>query len=216
MMLSTGLVKGDLLLQWKWLKRLGGFAFQHHALNLTLQLPGLILPLIVSSLLTVKINAYFYTAWMVANLIFVIPNAFSMVLFAVGSPSPQSIKSKIKITLKSSLFIGIILSSLVFLTANFLLRMFGNDYSEQAGLSLRILTIGYFPVIIRVHYISICRINQKIARATRWMVAGCLLELSLATLGAHYGGLSGLCSGWVIAIIGEAILMFPKVYEAVK
>src|SRR5579859_6822009 len=52
------------------LRRMGGAALSHHAVNLSLQAPALILPVLVAALLSTTANAYFYTAWMVASVAF--------------------------------------------------------------------------------------------------------------------------------------------------
>src|SRR5205823_2688649 len=46
--------------QWGLLRKLGATALQHHLLNLTLQAPSLLIPLLVTVLLSAKDNAWFY------------------------------------------------------------------------------------------------------------------------------------------------------------
>ena len=48
--------------QWTLLRKLGSTALGHHALNLTLQAPSLVMPIIVTAILSARMNAYFYTA----------------------------------------------------------------------------------------------------------------------------------------------------------
>ena len=48
---------------------LGAVALTHHALNLALQGPGLVLPILVIALLFAEVNATFYVAWMIASLV---------------------------------------------------------------------------------------------------------------------------------------------------
>lgn len=67
------------------LRRLGGSALQHHTLNLSLQLPSLIMPLLVTVLLSATLNGYFYIASMFSSLVFLAPAAMSTVLYAAGS-----------------------------------------------------------------------------------------------------------------------------------
>ena len=85
--------------QWGLLRNLGRTALSHHALNLSLQLTGLVLPLLVTALLTVRMNAYFYTAWMIANLASVGPVALTTVLYAVVAADKAAIVPKISLTL---------------------------------------------------------------------------------------------------------------------
>jgi hypothetical protein len=70
-------------------------------------------------------------------------------------------------------------------------------------------------LIIKNHYISICRIQDRIAGAVLGILPGGILEVGAAALGAHFGGLAGLSAGWVAAIAIEALCMCPTVYKAV-
>ena len=97
-----------------------------------------------------------------------------------------------------------------------MLSLFGADYAEQAVWTLRVLLLAAFPLVIKYHYIAICRIQDRIARAMLGMLPGGLLELGAATLGAHLGGLTGLSAGWVIAISIESCFMFRTVAKTVR
>jgi hypothetical protein len=66
----------------------GREALQHHGLNLVLLGPGLFLPLVVTAMLSAEVNAYFYTAWMINNIVMFVPVALGTVLHAAGAESP--------------------------------------------------------------------------------------------------------------------------------
>jgi hypothetical protein len=70
-------------------------------------------------------------------------------------------------------------------------------------------------MIIKHHYIAISRIHSKVTRVALPVAIGSLLELGIAALGAHLGGLVGLSLGWVAAVCMEAVFMFPTVYRTV-
>lgn len=52
--------------------------------------------------------------------------------------------------------------------------------------------------------------------AASLITAAAILELSAVVLGAHFGSLSGLSLGWVIAVSIEAVVMFPTVFRAAR
>lgn len=188
--------------QWGLLRKLGFAALQHHLLNLMLQIPTLLLPVLVTALLSATMNAWFYVAWMIASFVFLVPNVLTIVLHAMNSAQQSTLAQKARVTIS----LGLVTS----LAANCL-----SSYAEQATLTLRILVLATFPLIIKYHYISICRIQDRIARALLGMLPGGLLELGAAVLGAHLGGLTGLSAGWVAAIYVESIFMFRTVYMTV-
>lgn len=212
--LSKGVLSKNFKPTGNWLRNYGRSAVSHHALNLTLQAPALILPLIVTAIISVSMNAFFYTAWMIAGFVFVVPTALTTVLYAVGSADPSALPQKIRMTLKFSFLIGTFAIIVMLISANQILTLFGSNYAEGAAWSLRILTIAVFPITIRIHYVTICRIHRQILRAAGWMALGGLLELTFASLGAAYGGLPGLCMGWLLAVFIESIFFMPTVYRA--
>jgi len=212
---KKGLPKIDYLPQWGLLRKLGFAALQHHLLNLTLQTPTLLLPVLVIALLSATMNAWFYVAWMIASFVFLVPNVLTIVLHAMNSAQQSTLAQKARVTISLGLVTSLVANCLLQLATKQVLSLFGSSYAEQAALTLRILVLAAFPLIIKYHYISIYRIQDRIARALLGMLPGGLLELAAAVLGARLGGLTGLSAGWVAAIYIESIFMFRTVYTTV-
>jgi hypothetical protein len=76
------------------------------------------------------------------------------------------------------------------------------------------LVLAVFPLIIKDHFVSLCRIDGRLARATVITATGGVLELTGAAAGALLGGLAGLCLGWAAVMCIEAVLMASTVYRA--
>jgi O-antigen/teichoic acid export membrane protein len=201
--------------QWKLLWKLGPAALQHHVLNLILRAPALVLPVLVTILLSATTNAWFYVSLMISNFIFSVPLALTTVLFAINSTDPGELAQKTRLTLSISVVIALLANIVILLGAPQLLSLFGHAYAEQAAWSLRLLGLAAFPIILKDHYVVICRIQHQMARAILPMLAGSLLELGGAVLGAYLGGLTGLSLGWAVALCIEATLMSHRVYKAV-
>jgi len=202
--------------QWRLLQKLGPQALKHHLLNLTLQAPPLILPVLVTILLSATTNAWFYISWSIASFANVSSSALTLVLYASSSAQPTVLARKLRLTLSLAL-VATVSANCVYLFGTYqILRLFGHTYAEQAVWSLRILGLESFPFIIKTHYVAICRIQGRIAHGSLSTIAGGILELSASALGAHLGGLSGLSLGWFIAICIEAMFMSCTVYRAVR
>lgn len=202
--------------QWRLLRKLGFAALQHHLLNLTLQAPTLLLPILVTMLLSARVNAWFYVSWMIVSFVFIVPGALTIVLHAMNSAQQSSLGRKARLTIGIALVVTLLANLVLQFGAEQVLGLFGKTYAIQAAGSLRILVLAAFPLIIKNHYISICRIQDRIIKAMLGMLPGGLLELGAAALGAHLAGLLGLSLGWLIAISIEAILMFPTVYGVIR
>jgi O-antigen/teichoic acid export membrane protein len=201
--------------EWRLLQKLGPAAIQHHMLNLTLQAPALILPVLVTVLLSATTNAWFYVSWMLASFVFVVPTALTTVLYATVSGQPAALAHRTRLTLSLASVASILAACILLLGNKQLLGLFGHVYAEQASSSLRILAFGSFPIIIKYHYGTLCRIQGRMARATLPVIGGGLLELGVAALGARLAGLPGLSLGWVAAACIEALFMSRTVYKAV-
>ncbi|HEX9130661.1 MAG TPA: hypothetical protein VF844_00065, partial [Ktedonobacteraceae bacterium] len=202
--------------EWRLLWKLGPAALQHHVLNLILRVPALTLPVLVTVLLSVTMNAWFYVAFMIANFVFSIPYPLTTVLFATNSARPADLAQKARLTLGLATGTSVLVSCLLLFDTKQVLGLFGSIYAEQASWSLRILALGVFPLIIKNHYMAISRIQNRMSDAILPMLVGVLLELGGAALGAYLGSLVGLSLGWVIALFIEAVFMSRSVYKAVR
>jgi O-antigen/teichoic acid export membrane protein len=213
---KTGWQGGDYLPRWSLLRKLGGAALQHHMLNMTLQAPVLMLPLLVTALLSATMNAWFYVSWMIVNFVFLVPNTLTIVLHAMNSAQQTTLAHKARVTLAVGLATSLLANCVLQVAAKQALSLFGASYAQQATWTLRVLLLAAFPLTIKYHYIAICRIQDRIKQAMLGMLPGGLLELSAAALGARLGGLTGLSAGWVVAIYIEALFMFRTVVSTVR
>jgi O-antigen/teichoic acid export membrane protein len=199
--------------QWDLLRRVKVTALQHHLLNLALQAPTLILPVLVIVLLSPTANAWFYVSWTFAGFLFFLNPAITTALYATSSAQPDTLAHRMRLTLVLALVATIVASGVLLLGAKQVLGLFGHTYAEQAGSCLRILSIAGFPLIIKDHYIAVCRVQDRIVAALVLVGTGVILELAMAASGAHLAGLTGLTLGWVIAVCIEAAIMFRTVYK---
>ena len=198
---------------WDVLQKLKLAAMEHHLLNLTLQIPALTLPLLVTILLSAQMNAWFYVSWMIAGFLFILPFALTMALYAIGVAHPTELTPRIRQTLVIASATSVLANCLLLVGTPHILGLFGHTYAEQGALSLHLLGIGAFPLIIKDHYITVCRVQKRIRQALSLAAIGVILELFSAALGAHLNGLSGLVLGWVIGLSIEALCMFYPVYK---
>ena len=201
--------------RWGLLRKLRAGAFEHHMLNLTLQVPSLALPVLVTALLSTTANAWFYVSWMLAGLASLLPSVLATVLFAANARQPEALAQRARMTLGIATVVCVGMCLFLLLGTEYLLNIFGHNSAEQASWSLRILALGSLPRIIKDHYVAICRIKGQVRSAVGPMIVGSLLELILAALGAHLAGLLGLSLGWLFALCIEALFGANTVYKTV-
>jgi O-antigen/teichoic acid export membrane protein len=199
---------------WELLRRLGGSALQHHVLNLSLQVPSLILPLLVTVLLSATLNGYFYIASMFSSLVFLAPAALSTVLYAAGSREPATFARKMRLTMGASAGIAILANLVIGIGAEPLLAIFGRAYAQEVTIVLRLLVLAAFPAMFKIYFVAFCQTHRQVPRAALLTASGAVLELLAASLGARLGGLEAFTLGYVAAMCVEAAIVFPVVAGA--
>lgn len=188
-------------------------AFGHHAYNLAFTVPSFALPLIVVGILSVTANAGFYVAFMIAGFTYVIPNALTKVLFAVGSLEPEALAARIRLTLGLSLAACLIAIVVLLVGAPLILGLFGHRYATATG-TLRTLSLAALPMIVKTHFLAVTRIQQRVLRSMPIVWGGALLEIGLGVVGAATLGVLGVALGWLAAVGLEAIVMGKTVHRA--
>ncbi len=202
--------------RWLLLRRFGRRALGHHFLNMALQLPGLALPILVTSLLSATASAYYYVASIVSGPFFYGTLALVTALYAVGSRSPAALAQRMRFTLGIALAAAIAANLVLQVGADLLLGLFGRGYAAEAGWTLRLLALCIFPIIIKDHFVTLSRIHGRFASAAFLISAGSATELGFAAIGAIIGGLPGLVLGWFAAQSIEALIMAPTVIRAAR
>ncbi|HZO70584.1 MAG TPA: oligosaccharide flippase family protein [Ktedonobacteraceae bacterium] len=205
----------NFLPQQSLLRKLGASAMQHHILNLIIQAPTRMLPVLATVLLSDSMTAWFYIALMIANFLFSITLSLTTVLHATNAAERSTLGQKARLTISLGAFTSAVTCVILVIGAHPILSFFGHSYAEQAAWPLRLLSLGAFPLIIKNHYIAIRRIKDEITNAMLPIAFGSILELILAAAGAYRGALIGLSLGWIIALSFEAIIMTPYVFKNV-
>src|SRR5581483_10351736 len=187
--------------EWSLMRQLRAAAIEHHMLNLVLQAPALILPVLVTVLLSNTANAWFYVSWMIASISTLIPYALTTVLYATNATQSDTLAHKVRLTLFLAVLLCGFITAVLLLASRQVLGVFGHNYAEQSLWSMRILALGVFPRLIKDHYVAIKRIHRRISHAIVPMLIG---------------GLLGLGLGYVLALCAEAIYGARTVYDAVR
>lgn len=175
------------------------FSFGNYAAGILATLPGFVLPLMILNLGTAEVTAYFYVAWMIAGILFVVPRAVSTSLFAEGSHFQESLLRDVRKSLKlifPLMSVGILV---VFFFGRYLLLLFGSEFSDNAFDLLMILALSGFFVSLNGVYFSIKRVEEKVMP----IILICAITTA-GTLGISYSlfssmGLLSVGIGWTVS-----------------
>jgi O-antigen/teichoic acid export membrane protein len=199
---------------WGMLRKLGKVALAHNWLNLAIQTPPRIIPVLVTIVVSPSANAAFYVAWMLVNFLFMLPASLSTVLFAIASAAPELIAEKLRFVLRLSVGIGVPAMVVLAIGANFALGLFGASYAHTATIPLLLLIVTYIPGLPKTQYIAVCRATNKVTKAAVVLTIAALAELGAVVIGGKLGGLDGLTFGYLCVTVIEGFVTAPTVLRA--
>jgi O-antigen/teichoic acid export membrane protein len=189
---------------------------KHHVLNLALYGPRLLLPIVAAIVVSADANAAFYAAWMLVSFAFMIPAHFSTVLHAVGAWDGGALAERLRFSLRMSMLVGLAAGAGLFVAAPLLLQVFGSFYADLATSSLRALVAVIPAMVLKLHYVAVERVGDRVGRAAFFMSGGAILEVAFALVGAAYGGILGLSLGFTLAVAVQAVFTVPALRATLR
>ena len=186
------------------------FSFSNYIMRILLSAPGLLLPLIITNSLSAEKTAYFYVAWMISDLISVIPNSISMSFFAEASYEEGDINNKIKKAIKISYIFIIPILIFVLLFSNFILGFFGESYASNSSSLLKILAIASIPAALNTLFITVNKVRKNIKKLIFVGVYFFVVFLSLVFILVKRYDILGVGIAWLITNIIFSLFVLIK------
>ena len=202
--------------RWSMVRHWRRPALEHHMLNLAVQGPTLVAPLVVSATVSVTATAYFYTAQLITGFFAYFTIALTYALYAIAVRDPARLSVPLRFTFRLSLAVIAIANVILLAGAEVILRIFGSAYASHAADVLRILAVLLFALVVKDHYIAINRIRGTVLRGAKVCLAGGALEMSLAAIGALHGGLTWFALGALVALAVESAVMAPTLVRELR
>lgn len=199
---------------WESFWRLGKVTLAHNWLNLAINAPVKLVPVLVVVVVSPSSNAAYYVATMLASFLFMVPMHLSTVLFAIASAAPQMLPEKLRFVLRTSLVIGIPGGLILGVSSHYVLSVFGSSYASLATGPLWLLIANYLPGLPNTVYIDVCRATGRVTQATTFLSAAAAIEMVAVFVGGKLGGLYGLSYGLLVVTILEALITTPTVLRA--
>lgn len=184
-------------------------------LTLTERAPALVMPIVVTELLSPEANAYWYVIWMLSWVVFIVPVQVAMTLFAEAAHRPEAVRSIIQHGVKMSLALGVVCATSVALMAPFVLSLLGADYAAAGTTPLRILVFSVIPVTFIQAYFATCRAHGRLREATvTGGLVGLVSVVAAALTGIEYG-LTGMAVAWFAVQSVAGIWTYVRVRSVV-
>jgi O-antigen/teichoic acid export membrane protein len=167
-------------------------------------LPGFLFPLMIVNIFQPEFTAYFYVAWVIAGLVFMIPGAVASSLFAEGSNRPKMLNQNVKRAFKFSFLLVIPAMVTVIFLDEKLLLLFGREYSETGAELFRILALSSVLTVPNIIYTTKINVEKRI-RLLLWLsVVGAVSTLITSYILLIEMGLVGVGYGWMV---GQGVVL---------
>jgi O-antigen/teichoic acid export membrane protein len=172
------------------------FSAGNYLANLFIAAPNSILPIMVLNLIGAEQTAYYYIAFAIASLLFMIPSAVSTSLFVEGSHGEALKRTTIKAlrAIFSLLIPGVIF---LFFAGGWLLGLIGADYSAHGFELLRIMVLASVFLAVTFIYYSIKRIQRDVKGLVLLSGVIFILLLGLGYIFMLMFGIVGVGYAWV-------------------
>ena len=186
------------------------FSFANYVSTGLWSAPAWILPIMVVNLLGAEANAYFFVSWAMAGLLFTIPLATSMSLFAEGSHREDRLARDVRSSLKLIAVLLLPALAVMLLAGDKVLLLFGREYSQEGTKLLWVLAPSALPLSLNVVYLGIARVRKRLKDIILLAAA-----VALATLGLSYAliahlGILGPGVAWLASQSVVALAVLPR------
>ena len=194
-----------------FLKKTLGFSAGNYLSGLLTGAPAQILPILVLNLLGPAQTAYYYIAYSIASLLYMIPNAVSTSLFVEGSHGEDLKKTVIK-ALKGTLLILLPAMLVLYFAAGFLLNLIGKDYSSSGLELLKNMTIASLPLTVVSIYMTINKIQKNSKELVSLSALSFITLLTTSYFFMLKYGLTGIGYAWIVSqtILALAVMILVK------
>ncbi|MDD3621771.1 MAG: oligosaccharide flippase family protein [Methanofollis sp.] len=183
------------------------FSFWNNAATILGSTPKMLLPTIIVILVSPETAAYFYMAWTITGVLNTTSLQISNSLFAEGIHENEKIRKNIihAIYLTNAIIIPAVLILLIF--SEFILGLFGENYSSNSIPLLRLLALACIPHAMNLMYFSIQRIKGEMK-----IVTFCYALLATSMIGPSIPLLIGMgIEGVGIAWLASNLLVLGTI-----
>ncbi len=183
------------------------YSFANHVTNVLGVLPGLVFPLLIAHILPAENAGYFYIAWAIANLLFVVPASIFTSVFAEGSRWPSSLRGDAFKGLLLSFAILVPAVVVVLVSGHTMLVAFKASFAVAMPL-LVVLALTSFFFALNSAYITILRVKKRMGPVIGLFAVTTVGALALGVVLMPVIGLVGAGAGFGVVQAASAVYSF--------
>jgi len=188
------------------------FSLGNYAAETLRELPPFVLNLMIINMLGAEMGAYFFVAWTISDVLFMISYGTSYSLLAEASHRPDGLRSDV---VRAARFMFQLLLPAIFVLLVFggmILGLFGGEYASNGATLLRIYAVSGIPIVFNSIYVTVKRVQRQTKPIM--LIYGFVAVLSVGVaypLLQRYdlvgAGIAWVCSQLVVtAVTGPSLL----------
>lgn len=189
--------KWQFIINFNAIKQIIKFSLGNYASSFIILLPTFILPILITNKIGPEFTAYYYIPMMIANFIFIIPQATTRSLFAEGSHNKLNIKTQIR----KSFFISFILILptlfIIHLLGEYILHFFGDIYVNEGIIFLKIISLSVIFIFFNSLGNVLLNLEHKIKELIIINLINSLSIIFISYLLLKFQ-LIGISIGWIL------------------
>ena len=174
-------------------------------------IPGSILPLMIINVLNPEMNAYFFMALAISNILITIPVAVNSSLFVEGSYAPEQFRNNVIKAIKFTFLLIIPAILGIFIFGDKLLLLFGEAYAKNGFYVLCVSVLSVIPFTINKAYMTIKNVQLKVKPIIYLNALISILTIGLSYVLMIEIGLIGAAIGYTLGQGIGAIVVFAFV-----
>ncbi len=191
-------------------RRISGFSLGSYVADILTMIPSAVMPMLILILLGPVESAYFYIAYSLIVIMSLVPYSVATALFVEGSHGMALRHNALK-SLSFAVLILLPVLIIVLLFGDWLLLLFGREYSVEAVQLLKLLAVACFLSLVPGTYIAIKKIRKEMrgVNAVSVLNSGFLLGLSYVMV--RWFGLIGVGYAWLITSIALGVVVIVAI-----
>jgi len=200
----------------RMLKDIMHFSIGNYISRIFYMAPGAIFPLLIVNTMSPEATAYFYMAWAIAGILFVIPVVTTLSLFAEGSHNPEELSKNVIKAIKLMFVLLIPAILLLIFFGDKILLAFGRRYSEEGFELLQVFSVSAIPLSLNLLYVAVKRVQIKVKSIVYTYVSMAIFTIGISYILMAEIGLIGVGMGWflgqtIVAISIGLVILKEKV-----
>ncbi len=188
------------------------FSAGNYLVGIFMAAPNMIIPIMVLNMLGAEQAAYYYIAFAVVSLLFMIPNAISISLFVEGSHG-----AALKRTVVKSLIVIFSLlvpaAAVLYVCGGVALGVIGEDYAGGGLGVLRVMVVASLFIGVNYVYFAIKRIQKDVRGIVVLSGVICGLVVGLGYVFMTIFGVIGVGYAWVVGNVVGSVYVGVMVWR---